>query len=78
MKYMNYQTFSNLQFRPPLKNSFKSIHIDLRDSSGEKVPFVSVGIIRLVQMFRKCPAFNFKTYDTTRWLLQDKYKFHTI
>ena len=29
-KYMNNQTFSNLQFRPPLKNSFHSIHIDLR------------------------------------------------
>ena len=28
---MNYQTFSNLQFRPLLKNSFHSIHIDLRD-----------------------------------------------
>ena len=32
--YMNYQTFSNLQFRPLLKNSFHSIHIDLRDTSG--------------------------------------------
>ena len=29
-QYMNYQTFSNLQFRPLLKNSFHSIHIDLR------------------------------------------------
>ena len=27
-QYMNYQTFSNLQFRPVLKNSFHSIHID--------------------------------------------------
>ena len=33
-QYMNYQTFSNLQFRPVLKNSFHSIHIDLRDTSG--------------------------------------------
>ena len=39
-QYMNYQTFSNLQFRPLLKNSFKSIHIDLRDTSGEKHPFI--------------------------------------
>ena len=31
---MNYQTFSNLQFRPLLKISFHSIHIDLRDTSG--------------------------------------------
>ena len=37
-QYMNYQTFSNLQFRPLLKNSFHSIHIDLRDTSGEKSP----------------------------------------
>ena len=51
-QYMNYQTFSNLQFRPLLKNSFRSIHLDLRDTSDEKIPFVSVGINRLVLMFR--------------------------
>ena len=33
-QYMNYQTFSNLQFRRLLKNSFHSIHVDLRDTSG--------------------------------------------
>ena len=43
-QYMNYQTFSNLQFRPLLKNSFHSIHIVLRDTSGEKIAFVDVGI----------------------------------
>ena len=69
---MNYQTFSNLQFRPLLKNSFHSIHIDLRDPSGEKIPFVSVGITRLVSMFGKPPTFISDTYDTTTWLLQDK------
>ena len=52
-QYVNYQTFSNLQFRPLLKNSFHSIHIDLRDTSGEKLPFVFVGITRLVLMFKK-------------------------
>ena len=52
-QYMNYQTFSNLQFRRLLKNSFHSIHIDLRDTSGEKITFVSVGITQLVLMFRK-------------------------
>ena len=52
-QYKNYQTFSNLQFRQLLKNSFHSIHIDLRDTSGEKILFVSVGITRLVLMFRK-------------------------
>ena len=50
-QYMNYQTSSDLQFRPLLKNSFHSIHIDLRDTSGEKTPFVSVGITRRVLMF---------------------------
>ena len=52
-QYMNYQTFSNLQFKPLLENSFDSIHFDLRDTSGGKIPFVSVGITRLVLMFRK-------------------------
>ena len=33
-QYMNYQTFSSLQFRPLLKRYFHSIHIDLRDTSG--------------------------------------------
>ena len=59
-QYMNYQTFSNLQFRPLLKNSFHNIHIDLRDSSGEKIPFVSVGITRLVLMFRKVSNIHFQ------------------
>ena len=58
-KYMNYQTFSSLQFRPLLKNSFHSIHIDLRDTSGEKIPFVSFGITRLVLMFRKASNIHF-------------------
>ena len=52
-QYMNYQTYSNLQFRQLPKNTFHSIHIDLRDTSGEKIPFVSVGKTRLVLMFRK-------------------------
>ena len=58
-EYMNYQPFSNLQFRPLLKNSFRSIHIDLRDTSGEKIPFVSVGITRFVLMFRKVSSIHF-------------------
>ena len=58
-QYMNCQTFSNLQFRPLLKNSFHSIHIDLRDTSGEKIPFVYVAITRLVLMFRKVSSIHF-------------------
>ena len=56
---MNYQTFSNLQFGPLLKSSFHSIHIDLRDTSGEKIPFVSAGINHLVLMFRKASNIHF-------------------
>ena len=58
-QYMNYQTFSKLQFRLLFKNSFHSIHIDLRDTSDEKKPFVSVGITRLVLMFRKASNIHF-------------------
>ena len=52
-QYMNYKTFSNLQFRRLLKNCFHSIHINLRDTSGEKNHFFLVGVTRLVLMFRK-------------------------
>ena len=58
-KYMNYQTFSNLQFRLLLKDSFHSIHNDLRDTSSEKIAFVSVGITRLVLMYRKVSKIQF-------------------
>ena len=45
-QYMNYETFSSLQFRPLLKNSFHSIHIDLRNTSGEKNPlYLSVSLV---------------------------------
>ena len=52
-QYLNYQTFSNLQFKLLLRNCFHSIHSDLRDKPGEKIPVVSVGVIRLVLIFRK-------------------------
>ena len=58
-QYMNYQTFSHLQFRPLLKKSFQSIHIDLRDTGGEKIPFLTVSITRLVLMFRKASNIHF-------------------
>ena len=56
---MKYQTFSIVQFKPLLKNSFHSIHIDLRDTSGEKIPFISVGITRLALMYRKVSNIHF-------------------
>ena len=64
---MNYHPFSNLQFRPLLKNSFHSIHIDFRDTSGEKIPFVSVGITRLTGCSEKTPIFISNLKDVKRW-----------
>ena len=58
-QYMNYQAFSNLQFRPLLKKFFHSILPDLRDTSGEKILFVSLRITRLVLMFRKASNIHF-------------------
>ena len=58
-QYMKYQTYSNLQFRPLFKTSFHSIHIDLRDTSGKKLPLVSVGITPVVLMFRKVCNIHF-------------------
>ena len=52
-QYMNYQSFTILQFKKMLKIFFHSIKIELRDSTGEKTPFVSVGITRVVLLFRK-------------------------
>ena len=52
-QYMDCQRFSNLQFRPLLEKSSHSIHIDLKNTSGEKIPVVSVGITRLVLMLKK-------------------------
>ena len=66
-KYMNYQTFSYLQFRRLLKNSFDSIQNDLRDSSDEKIPFVSVGITRLFLLFRKVSDVHFWLNVNEKW-----------
>ena len=65
----NYQTLSNLQFRPLLKNVFQSINIDLTDMSCEKLPFAYVGITRLILLFRKTSTFISKLKDVTGWLL---------
>ena len=60
---MNYRTYTKLQFRPLLKNSLHSLHIDLRDTSGEQIPILSVGIIRFVLMFKK-PHTSNQTWKT--------------
>ena len=65
-QYLKYQTSSNLQFRPLLENSFHSIHIDLRDTIGEKIPVVSVGITRLFLMLRKASNIRFNSKSLSR------------
>ena len=67
---MNYQTISNLQFKPLFKNCFHSIHIDLKDTSGEKMPVGSLSITCLVFMFRKASSIYFwaeKRHKTVAW-----------
>ena len=59
-QYMNYQNFPKLQFKKILKNSFHSIKLELRDSYGEKVPFISVGVTRAELMFRIASDNHFK------------------
>ena len=59
-QYKNCQTFRDLQFRQQLKNSFHSINSDLRDTSSEKILFVSVGFTRLVLMFTKASNIHFE------------------
>ena len=57
---MDYQILKNLHFKPLLKNSFHSFHIDLIDTRGEKITFLSVGFTRLVFMFRKTFSTQFQ------------------
>ena len=69
-QYMNYHSFTNLQFKKLLKNSFHSIKIELRDTTGEKIPYVSVGITRVVLLFRKISDNHFWFILHTKWLLK--------
>ena len=63
---MNYQTFSILQFRSLLKFFFHNNDVDLRSTSSEKTPLMSVVSTRLVLMFRKAcniPFFSERCYE---------------
>ena len=71
-QYKNYQTFSNIQFRPLLKNDFYSIHIDLRDTSGEKNPLYLLVSLAMFWCLERCPTFISNIYGTKRQLLLDK------
>ena len=71
-QYTNYQTFSSLQFGPMLKSCFPCIHIDFKNTSDERIPFVPVGITRLFWSSKKPPTIIPNLKDVTRWLLRDK------
>ena len=69
---MNFQVFSNLQFKPLLEKSFHGIHIDLGGTSGEKKPFYPSVALFWFWCLEEPPTFNSNVKDLTRWLLQDK------
>ena len=52
-QYLKYQSFTNLQFKKLLKNSFHSIKKELRDSTDKQILFVFVGITPVVLLFHK-------------------------
>ena len=52
-QYMDCRTISKLQFGPLLKNSFHSLEIDSRDTSGKKDPLRQSVSLVLFLMFRK-------------------------
>ena len=57
---MNYEPCTNLQCKNYYNNSFYSMKIELRDTIGEKIPFVSVEITRVVLLFRKISDSSFQ------------------
>ena len=58
-QYMNYQTFSNMQIGTQLINPFRSSHVNMGDTSREKLPIVSVGVTSLVLIFLKASNTHF-------------------
>lgn len=52
-QYMNYRAFDKLLFKKLTKRNFHSITIELRDTTGELVPFVAVGVTRLTLLFKQ-------------------------
>lgn len=52
-QFMSNQKFDTLQFRKVIKNSFHSIAIQVRSTTGELIPFIGIGFTRLTLMFRQ-------------------------
>ena len=79
IEHMEYQIFSNRQFRPLLKNYFHRFHIDFSDTSGKKkYAFHLSASLFLFWCIKKPPEFISNLDDVTRWLLQDKERFHSV
>ena len=55
---MNHKTFDHLIFRRLNKSHFHSVHIELRSQTGELIPFISYGVVRLTLLFRKADNGN--------------------
>ena len=58
-QYLNYHSFSNLQFKKLSKHTFHSFKIELKDSTGEKLPFLSLGNTGVVLLFGKISNTHF-------------------
>ena len=56
-QYMNYQTFSNLQFGRFLKKNFHIKHNDLRDTSCEKISLFRWKYLKFLSCLEKFPKF---------------------
>ena len=71
-QYMNYQTFSNLQFRPLLKKSFTVFTLTWETRAMKKYALYLLASLVLLWCSEKPPTFNSNLKDVTRWLLQEK------
>ena len=69
-QYMNYQKFSNLQFRPLLKFFFIVFTLTW-ETRKKNLLYLSVSLV-LFCCSEKLPTFISNLKDVTRWLLEDK------
>jgi hypothetical protein len=52
-QHMNFKSFDRLVFKKVVKESLHSISIELRNVTGELMPFMALGYTRLTLLFRK-------------------------
>ena len=63
-QYMNYQFFTNLQFKKLIKNSLHSFKIEPRYTTGEKTPLCPKEIHELFSFFARFRIITFDLYFT--------------